>query len=493
MPKLTLAQLLDGLQADIPQNLNSLSCKRLVLDSREIDIGDVFVALSGTQVNGRQFVQSALAKGAIAALIEEPNHHRDALEIFVPKLREKLSLIAGRLYDEPSLAMPVYGVTGTNGKTTIAQLLGAALTQLSGPCAVMGTLGNGLYGDLSASRHTTPDAISLQQQLANLVKCGAQQAAMEVSSHGLDQGRVEAIAYKVAIFTNLTRDHLDYHLTMENYGAAKRRLFTWPSLQHVVINADDAFGRQLLADKEIHAKKWAYGIRPQNLEGVQGYIHAERIHYSHDGILAEIITPWGRKLLQSPLLGEFNLSNLLAALTALCAQGYSLDDVAAVLGSVKPIAGRMERFGDSSTPMIVVDYAHTPDALEKALLAVRLHTNGKVAVVFGCGGDRDKGKRAVMGAIAEKLADIVVLSNDNPRSEKPEQIADDIRAGMSLPESIRFIEHRPEAIAHALAQLTAHDGLLLAGKGHETYMEINGERTAYSEVNVVRELLGGRA
>lgn len=488
MSEMTLAELLQGFAPLVAERLQKVPVSRLTQDSREITAGDLFVALSGGTFDGRQFVEQALKKGAIAALVEGDKTQHD-FEIAVPDLRTKLSAIAGRLYGDASQEIGVYAVTGTNGKTTISQLLAAALTQLDGPCAVMGTLGNGLYGSLQPSRHTTMDAIAMQASLRELQKQGAKQVAMEVSSHGLDQGRVAAVKFDVAVFTNLTRDHLDYHGTMEHYGEAKRKLFVWPSVKHVVINADDAFGRQLLADQGITAQKWAYGIRPQQVGNIAGYIHAEKIHYSHDGILAEIVTPWGRRLLQSPLLGEFNLSNLLAALTALCAQGYALEDVATVLGTVPPIAGRMERFGGDKAPLVVVDYAHTPDALEKALLALRLHTMGKVAVVFGCGGDRDRGKRPEMGAIAEKLADLVVLSNDNPRTEQPEQIAADIRAGMANADAVTFIADRPQAIATAFAELGQHDGLLLAGKGHESYMDAAGVRTPYSEVAVVRKLL----
>lgn len=485
---LTLQQLLADEGITLPPALAAIPVTRLTLDSREVQFGDVFIALAGSATDGRKFVADAFAKGAVVALTEAANG--DARMVAVPNLRMRVSALAAKLYGDASAALPLYGVTGTNGKTTSCQLLAAALTRLQGPTFVLGTLGYGLYGELHPGRHTTPDAIALQRLLAEGAKQGACAAAMEVSSHGLDQGRVEALRFRTAIFTNLTRDHLDYHGTMAAYGAAKRRLFVWPALQHVVINADDPFGRELLADPAITAQKFSYGVRAHNISGLAGSVHAERIHYSNDGILAEIITPWGRKLLQSPLLGEFNLSNLLAALTALCANGHALDDVAGVLGTVRPIAGRMERFGGGEQPLVVVDYAHTPDALEKALMALRLHCHGKVAVVFGCGGDRDKGKRPEMGALAERFADLVLLSNDNPRSEDPLAIANDIRAGMKAGQSVRFIADRKQAITAVLAELSSGDAVLLAGKGHEAYVEANGQRTPYSEVAVVQELLG---
>ena len=484
---LTLQQLLAAESVTVPVPLASVPVTRLTMDSRDVQFGDVFIALAGTATDGRKFIADAFAKGAVAALAEVANG--DSRIGAVPNLRMRVSALAARLHGDASAKLPVYGVTGTNGKTTTSQLLAAALTRLHGPTFVLGTLGYGLYGELQPGRHTTPDAIALQRLLAEGFRNGARAAAMEVSSHGLDQGRVEALHFRTAIFSNLTRDHLDYHGTMAAYGAAKRRLFVWPQLQHAVINADDAFGRDLLADSAITAQKFAYGVRAHALSGIAGMVHAERIHYSSEGIMAEIVTPWGRKLLQSPLLGEFNLSNLLAALTALCANGYPLDDVAGVLGTVRPIAGRMERFGGSSQPLIVVDYAHTPDALEKALMALRLHCHGKVAVVFGCGGDRDKGKRPEMGALAERFADAVLLSNDNPRSEDPLAIANDIRAGMKAGQSVRFIADRKQAIATMLAELQPGDALLLAGKGHEAYIEADGRRTPYSEVAVVQELL----
>lgn len=487
---MTLQQLLADEAVAVPADLAALPVNRLCLDSRDVQAGDVFIAMAGTATDGRQFVADAFARGAVAALVE---HDSDAARVIVvPQLRRRVSALAAKLYGDASAQLPLYGVTGTNGKTTTAQLLAAALTRLVGPSFVLGTLGYGLHGALQPGRHTTPDAIAMQRLLAEGLAQGARAAAMEVSSHGLEQGRVEALHFRTAIFTNLTRDHLDYHHTMAAYGAAKRRLFVWPQLQHAVINADDAFGRELLADPAITAAKYAYGTRKHAIADLAGSVHAERIHYSNEGILAEIVTPWGRKLLQSPLLGEFNLSNLLAALTALCANGFALDDVAGVLGTVQPIAGRMERFGGGDQPLVVVDYAHTPDALEKALMALRLHCHGKVAVVFGCGGDRDKGKRPEMGAIAERFADMVLLSNDNPRSEAPQAIADDIRAGMTAGSNIRFIADRKQAIATILSELAVGDAVLLAGKGHEAYVEANGLRTPYSEVAVVRELLGDR-
>ncbi|NQD37009.1 UDP-N-acetylmuramoyl-L-alanyl-D-glutamate--2,6-diaminopimelate ligase [Permianibacter sp. IMCC34836] len=484
---LTLQQLLAGESVQVSASMAAIPVTRLTLDSRDVQFGDIFIALAGTATDGRKFIADAFARGAVAALTETANG--DERLIAVPNLRMRVSALAAKTYDDASAAMPLYAVTGTNGKTTTSQLLAAALTRLTGPTFVLGTLGYGLFGELQPGRHTTPDAIALQRLLAEGLKQGARAAAMEVSSHGLDQGRVEALHFRTAIFTNLTRDHLDYHGTMAAYGAAKRRLFVWPALQHAVINADDEFGRELLADPAITASKYSYGVRAHAIAGIAGSVHAERIHYSSDGILAEIVTPWGRKLLQSPLLGEFNLSNLLAALTALCANGFSLDEVAGVLGTVQPIAGRMERFGGGEQPLVVVDYAHTPDALEKALMALRLHCHGKVAVVFGCGGDRDKGKRPEMGAIAERFADDVVLSNDNPRSEAPLAIANDIRAGMKAGAGVRFIADRQQAIATVLAELQAGDALLLAGKGHEAYVEANGQRTPYSEVAVVQTLL----
>ncbi|HEX4912250.1 MAG TPA: UDP-N-acetylmuramoyl-L-alanyl-D-glutamate--2,6-diaminopimelate ligase [Permianibacter sp.] len=484
---LTLQQLLADERVLVPAALAAVPVSRLTLDSRDVQFGDVFIALAGTTTDGRKFINDAFAKGAVAALAEAANG--DARIVAVPNLRMRVSALAAKLYGDASSKLPLYGVTGTNGKTTTSQLLAAALTRLQGPTFVLGTLGYGLYGALQPGRHTTPDAIALQRLLADGVKQGARAAAMEVSSHGLDQGRVEALQFRTAIFSNLTRDHLDYHGTMAAYGAAKRRLFVWPGLQHAVINADDEFGRELLADTAITAAKYSYGTRAHTMPGVAGSVHAERIHYSNDGILAEIVTPWGRKLLQSPLLGEFNLSNLLAALTALCANGYALDDVAGVLGTVRPIAGRMERFGGGDKPLVVVDYAHTPDALEKAVMALRLHCHGKVAVVFGCGGDRDKGKRPEMGAIAERFADVVLLSNDNPRSEDPLAIANDIRADMKAGQQVRFIADRKQAIATILSELQVGDAVLLAGKGHEAYVEAHGERTPYSEVAVVQELL----
>ncbi len=491
MPNILLPDLLRGL-SDVPASWRTLSISRLTLDSRDVQPGDVFIALSGTQTDGRRFVTDALNKGAAIALVEQKNHDDHDRIIAVPDLRRHVSALAGRLYQHPSHTMTVYGITGTNGKTTTSQLLAAALTELSAPTYVVGTLGNGVYPQLQSGRHTTPDAIALQRLLAEGQSAGAKHVSMEVSSHGLDQGRVAALQFNTAIFSNLTRDHLDYHLTMEAYGEAKRQLFVWQNLQHAVINNDDAFGRQLLADDNIVAQKYAFGLRHHELPTSVPTIHADKIHYSHHGILAEVVTPWGRRLLQSPLLGEFNLSNLLAALTALCANGFALADVANAVGKVRPIAGRMERFGNATQPLVVVDYAHTPDALEKAIMALRLHCSGRVTVVFGCGGDRDKGKRPEMGRIAERLANNVIVSNDNPRSEDPQCIADDIRAGMQKRDTV-FVPDREQAFRLALSQSQHGDAILLAGKGHEAYTEIAGQRLPYSEVDMVNRVLGERS
>ncbi len=497
MRERTLGAWLQAFGIAVPEALALLPFAGMTLDSRNVQPGQVFVALSGTQTDGSKFIADALAKGAVLVLAEQAGNAahavHDARVIAVADLRRKVSALAAAARGNVAATMRVFGVTGTNGKTTTSQLIAAALLRLSGPTLVLGTLGYGLYGALHAGRHTTPDAIALQNLFADAAENGVREVSMEVSSHGLDQGRVEAVHFDTAIFTNLTRDHLDYHGTMEAYGAAKRRLFLWPQLRCAVINADDAFGRALLADPEIHAERWAFSVRSDCGESLhdsraRGLVHAERIHYSSAGILAEVVTPWGRRLLQSPLLGEFNLSNLLAALTALCAAGFPLDAVAEVLGEVRPIAGRMERFGGERQPLVVIDYAHTPDALEKALMALRLHVTGRVAVVFGCGGDRDRGKRPEMGRIAERLANIVTLSNDNPRSEDPLAIANDIRAGMHQPQ-VPFIADREQAIRDTLAQLHVGDALLVAGKGHEAYMEIADQRLPFSDVDVVKTLL----
>ncbi|WP_313408599.1 UDP-N-acetylmuramoyl-L-alanyl-D-glutamate--2,6-diaminopimelate ligase [Stutzerimonas kunmingensis] len=464
----------------LPQAGSDVLIRELTLDSRKVRGGDLFLAVPGLQFDGRDHIQDAVARGAAAVAYEAEGLDQsltdNAVMVPVLHLAEQLSAIAGRFYGEPSRSLRVVGVTGTNGKTSVSQLIAQALDRLGEPCGIIGTLGTGFHGQLELGRYTTPDAIGVQATLANLKQEGARAVAMEVSSHGLDQGRVAALDFDVAVFTNLSRDHLDYHGSMDAYGAAKARLFEVPGLSCRVINLDDAFGR-VLAGEERESRLITY-----SLEDPTAYLFCAEARLDDDGIHARLITPQGERSLRSPLLGRFNVSNVLAAVGALLGMDYPLDEILAVLPELQGPAGRMQRLGGGDHPLIVVDYAHTPDALEKVLTALRPHARGRLLCLFGCGGDRDTGKRPLMAVVAERLADGVVVTDDNPRNEAPEQILEGIRSGFSNPAAVTFSHGRAQAIASLIAAARAEDVVVLAGKGHEDYQEVRGERLPFSDL-----------
>lgn len=455
----------------------------LTLDSRTVTAGSLFLAVPGLQRDGREYIHGALAHGAAAVVYDSdgfeyaPEH---PLVLGVPGLRAKLGWVADRFYGAPSKRLKVVGVTGTNGKTTTTHLLAQVLDRLEPRCGLIGTLGSGFPDKLDPSLHTTPDALSVHRLLSQLAADGARVVSMEVSSHALDQGRVAGVAFDIAVFTNLTRDHLDYHGDMDAYAAAKARLFDFPELRGAVINADDRFGRELIARTQARCPVLSYGL-------ASGDVRAERVETDAKGIRLRVQTPQGAGEIKSPLLGRFNAANLLAVLAVLLMTGLTLPEAVAALSHAAPVTGRMERFGSATQPLVVVDYAHTPDALEKALQALREHTAGKLVCVFGCGGDRDRGKRPLMGAIAEQLADIVFVTNDNPRHEDPMAIINEIVSGMqAVPHAV---PDRVRAIRLALAECRAGDTLLVAGKGHEDYQQIGDTRRPYSDRDTVRDLL----
>jgi len=465
----------------LPQAESSVLIRELTLDSRQIRPGDLFMAVPGGRQDGRVHIADAVARGAAAVAYEAegaqvPAETKAPL-LPIKGLARQLSAIAGRFYGEPSRALRLIGVTGTNGKTSVSQLLAQALDLLGERCGIIGTLGNGFHGELTSGQHTTPDPIGVQAALADLHRGGARAVAMEVSSHGLEQGRVAALDFDVAVFTNLSRDHLDYHGTMEAYAAAKARLFAWPNLGCRVLNLDDAFGRQLAAETQ-PSRLIGY-----SLEDHGAYLYCRQARFDEQGVRAELVTPQGEGLLRSPLLGRFNLSNLLAVVGALLGLGYPLDEILGVMPKLQAPAGRMQRLGGVGLPLVVVDYAHTPDALEKVLEALRPHVRGRLLCLFGCGGDRDRGKRPLMAQVAEHLADAVLVTDDNPRSEPPEQIFADIRTGFVAPEKIAFLHGRAQAIARLIEGVGAADVLLLAGKGHEDYQEIDGVRQPFSDID----------
>ncbi|WP_028451765.1 UDP-N-acetylmuramoyl-L-alanyl-D-glutamate--2,6-diaminopimelate ligase [Chitinilyticum aquatile] len=466
--------------------------RNLCVDSRKVQTGDVFLAFQGEYADGRDHIAAAIANGATAVIWEsddfEWNTNWQVANLGIAQLREQAGIVASHLLGNPSHDMTVIGITGTNGKTSIANWLAQAFALLGNKCGVLGTLGNGFPGALESSTHTTLDPVSLQGWLARLKQEGATHVAMEVSSHGLVQARAHGTAITTAVFTNLTRDHLDYHETMAAYGAAKAQLFDWQGLKAAVINADDAFGRELIAGCNCELV-YGYGF-------TAGDLRVTRYAATLEGLQLEIDTPLGSTTIRSPLLGSFNASNLLACLGVLLAQGVTLSAASAVLGQIEPAAGRMQRLGGNGKPLVVIDYAHTPDALEKALTTLReaMPSHSHLFCVFGCGGDRDRGKRPIMGEIACRLADSVVITSDNPRSESPQRIIQDIVAGVSgVPGSgnanYAITSDRADAIADTIDMAQAGDVILIAGKGHETYQEIQGVRHHFDDSEVAARVL----
>ena len=482
------------------------ACERLIyglsLDSRTTRAGDLFLACHGTRSEGHAYIDQATQAGAVAIAWElAPGHaHPDLppdcsagkgrIPTFgVEQLSQHVGVIAERFYDYPCRELQIVGITGTNGKTSISHLLAQVLTEIKKPaCGVIGTLGYGPYGKLQPAHHTTPDALTLHALLAEFRAAQLHHVTMEVSSHALVQGRVNGVNFDTAVFTNLTRDHLDYHADMDEYGRAKRRLFFMPGLRHAVINADDAYGRELLSALPAQVKPLCYGLTAAAAGGVRG----SDLKLSPGGLRMKVHTPAGEGVLLSPLLGRFNASNLLAALAALLVLGKPLRESITRLAAAQPIPGRMERFGGGRKhPLVVVDYAHTPDALTQALQTLREHTptDGRLWCIFGAGGDRDCGKRPLMGRAAQELADFVVLTDDNPRSEDPVSIIADILGGMSNPDAAYIHRARGVAITFVLHHAQPGDTVLIAGKGHEDHQHIGDVRIPFSDREQVLRLL----
>jgi UDP-N-acetylmuramoyl-L-alanyl-D-glutamate--2,6-diaminopimelate ligase len=488
---MTRAMLLSELLPDVPGVPAELAITGLVQDSRAIRPGDAFVAIAGFGAHGLNFVDVAREAGVAAILFEPPapaDIPAPADAIAVPGLRARLGELGDHFHGRPSQAMTVVGVTGTNGKTSTVQLLTQAWALRGVRNGSIGTLGAGLYGEVVPTGFTTPLVLQLHALLAQLRDAGAQAVAMEVSSHALDQGRVDGVHFDVAVFTNLTRDHLDYHGDMQAYGAAKAKLLAWPGLRAAVVNLDDAYGRELRA--ALPAGTHTIGLSSR---GAQADVRAENVVLDATGIGFDLIVGDERASVQSPLLGRFNVDNLLAVAGALHALGETADAIATTLSQLQPVAGRMNRLGgDHAMPLVVIDYAHTPDALEQALSSLRAHAQGRLVCVFGCGGERDVGKRPQMAAIAEAGADLVIVTDDNPRGEDGDAIVADIVKGFSRPGAVLVQRDRAAAIARAIGAASASDIVLVAGKGHEPYQEIAGVRHPFDDTAVARALLQER-
>jgi UDP-N-acetylmuramoyl-L-alanyl-D-glutamate--2,6-diaminopimelate ligase len=477
----------------------------VTLDSRAVTPGALFLACRGARHHGIEFAREAVARGASALLFETPDDAAPAAiaadaSVFVagvPALGQYVGTIASRFFGAPSQALMVVGITGTNGKTTCAYLLAQALTLCGRTAAYIGTIGAGLPPALESSTHTTADAVSVQRQLATLKALGAECVAMEVSSHALDQGRVDAVRFRIAAFTNLTHDHLDYHGSMGAYGAAKARLLGRAGLDARIVNVDDEFGRELARRTDGGAGGLIVTSRQSpDVKAFSGVSHvrARGVERLPGGLRIDVESSWGEIRIATPLLGDFNVDNVLTVLAALLAADIPLGKAADAIAACTAPPGRMEVLqGDGAAAVAIVDYAHTPDALAKALGAARMHCPGILRVVFGCGGDRDAAKRPLMGRIAFELADEVVLTDDNPRSEDPESIVGEILGGIATPEAVRIVHDRAAAIRGALDRSRAGDVVLIAGKGHEDYQIYGAQRRAFSDQAVARCYFAGHA
>ncbi|MGB5736650.1 MAG: UDP-N-acetylmuramoyl-L-alanyl-D-glutamate--2,6-diaminopimelate ligase [Thiohalocapsa sp.] len=477
---------------------SDLRIERLTLDSREAGPGALFLACRGTRAHGLRYAEQAAERGCAAIAAEpdtlwgETDLARLSAELALPvvpiaHLSRRAAEIAARFFDDPSVDMPVIGITGTNGKTSVGHFLACALATDT-RCALIGSLGIGFPGELSSMGLSTPDPIAVQEGLARLRAQGADAVAMEVSSHALDQGRVGAVHFSHAVFTNLSRDHLDYHGDMHRYAAAKRRLFRTPSLQWAVLNHDDAASADICAVLAPNVRVARYSVASDARSRVSGlatdadlWVQASAITPLPLGLRVEIETSLGDGVLEVALIGRFNVSNLLAVLSVLLSGGLRLDAALERLRHVRGVPGRMECFGGGDAPLVVVDYAHTPDALEQAIAHLRMHCGGRLLTVFGCGGERDRGKRALMGAAAERLSDAVIITDDNPRGEDGDAICSEILAGMVAPEWAVVERQRALAIRRAIALAGRGDAVLVAGKGQETVQDMGELKVHFSD------------
>ena len=479
----------------------------LVSDSRKVKPGDVFFAYPGDAADGRAYIAQALKNGASAVLYESDKFSWDAAwtaaHLAVDGLKQLSGQIAAAYYRHADADMLVVAVTGTNGKTSCSQWLGHALSQLGQPAGVIGTLGTGVYvqgqrGELEETGNTTPDALLLQQTLGAMRSQGVTALAIEASSIGLEQGRLNGMHVDIALFTNFTRDHLDYHGDEQHYEAAKRMLFDWPGLQKAVINLDDDMGLRLVS--HLQKKKHAIpliGYTCGELEAPAdvAVLRASAIRFNASGTVFHVESPFGSGQLRTQLVGQFNVSNALGILGVLLAHGTEWKAALDAIELLIAVPGRMQQFGGQDAPLIVIDYAHTPDALEKTLSTLRQvaqQRNGELWCVFGCGGDRDPGKRPQMGAVAEQ-ADHVIVTSDNPRSEEPAAIIGQILAGMKAPQAAQALEDRAAAILWAVRHAAKADVVLLAGKGHETYQEIKGKKLPFLDADHTALALAARA
>jgi len=466
----------------------------VAIDSRKVKPGELFLAYKGSQANGIDYIEDAIHSGAIAIAIDEEETidvKSSSITIYkVADLRKQAGLIISRFYDEPSKTIQLVGVTGTNGKTTVSYMIAYALYVLGKQSAVIGTLGYGQFRQLEASTSTTPDPVTLHS-LFSRWRDDVDFVAMEVSSHALDQGRVAGAEFDIAVFTNLTHDHLDYHKTIEDYADAKFQLFQSPKLKHAIVNIDDSYGVQLIDSLPAALSTVVFSAK-QDLSELSkkdvSFVYCKKIETNNLNLTISIDSSWGQAIVQTSLLGEFNVENILAAFATLCVSGFNIEKISETLSGFTGIPGRMEYFPAEDEPLLVIDYAHTPDALEKALIALRSYCSGNLYCVFGCGGDRDVAKRSQMGAIAERLSDHIVLTNDNPRTEAPEQIVENILEGVKDKSNATIKFDRSDAITNTFLNANKNDVILIAGKGHETTQQIGESILPFSDRELARRL-----
>lgn len=493
----SLTCLLDGI---LPvEQISEAEISGLCLDSRAVKPRDCFIALQGEHSHGLRFLEQALDAGANAILTDaEGVIENDQVSVSVPivvveNLRKYLGEISNRFFDYPSREMTIIGVTGTNGKTSIAALLAGVLKQHFGAAAYVGTLGTGCWPDLKEQTNTTPDLLSLQHQFATWHAQGVQACALEASSHALAQGRLQGVDIDVAIFSNLSHEHLDYHGSMQAYGESKRLLFNKP-VRDAVINIDDAFGRDIYARIDPDIRLWPYGVTALN-QSYPNLTSASSINTSLDGIEMWVSAPCGEGRISSPLVGEFNVANLLATIAGLAALGLEFDEIVSGIAKTPAIPGRMQVVNRelpdhaAALPAVIVDYAHTPDGLRHSLATLRKMVTGRVICIFGCGGERDREKRPMMGRIAEQLADTVIITSDNPRGEPQDEIIAQILAGQAAPNDSIIEPDRRQAIAQGIDMATVCDAVLIAGKGHEDYQLVGDEASPFSDLAVSLENL----
>lgn len=496
-----LKTLLAGfVESDLLQDCADIEISGLSNDSRKVKKDDLFFACQGDLSHGLMFAAAAVKKGSISVIWDEcetcdseiSEISKQVCCLHCDDLKMKMGEIADRFYQHPSAQLKVTGITGTNGKTSVAHFIAQCLDEAGKRCGVMGTLGNGFPGELNVTGLTTADALSIHRDLEVFRSNNAANVVMEVSSHGLDQGRVNGVIFDAAVFTNLSHDHLDYHKTLNAYAEVKRKLFFMPGLNTAVINLDDDYGRVLAKECKNRLEVWGYSTQ-EKLEDWQGYadyiVQASSFKAVKNGFEISVKAPNGEGVLYLPLLGSFNVSNALAVLSVLLINNWSFESALEKMSVVSPIPGRMEIVSTNDELLVVVDFAHTPDALEEACRAVKAHFDGQLWCVFGCGGDRDHRKRPLMAKVAQSFADQVIVTSDNPRGEDPQHIVDEIVEGFSDKSRLKVILDRHEAIAYAIENAKKNDVVLLAGKGHESVQLVGDKSFLFDDRLVAKELL----